>query len=126
MSDNWQPIETAPRDATSILVMNNDCPGCEGGVADAEVVAAAGRVQVPAIPWSALCPDREGKRHGQPGKKQTGTKTAQKMSPGTPVRIIHKHASEKVVMDISQDYHCIPESKKTTHKKSRYRGSGKI
>ena len=30
----WQPIEIAPKDRTSILVMNNDQPGCPGGVAD--------------------------------------------------------------------------------------------
>ena len=30
----WRPITTAPRDATAVLIMQNDWPGCPDGVAD--------------------------------------------------------------------------------------------
>lgn len=32
--EGWQPIATAPRDGSSIIVHKNDWPGCPGGVAE--------------------------------------------------------------------------------------------
>lgn len=34
MKKIWKPIETAPKDGRSILLMDNDQPGCKNGVAD--------------------------------------------------------------------------------------------